>query len=61
MGTYRCAPRSRTSGCWCTGEGWERLCAFLGTEVPEGPFPHLDDTAAMLARQEPHFGGGTAV
>lgn len=23
------------------GDGWERLCAFLGKPVPEEPFPHL--------------------
>ncbi len=22
------------------GDGWERLCAFLGSEVPHTPFPH---------------------
>jgi len=44
-----------------TGEGWERLCAFLGTDVPDGPFPHLNDTEAMLKRQESRIGGTTAV
>lgn len=24
----------------CRGEGWERLCPFLGVEPPEAPFPH---------------------
>jgi hypothetical protein len=24
----------------CAGEGWERLCPFLGFEVPSTPFPH---------------------
>ncbi|MFI6905188.1 sulfotransferase family protein [Nonomuraea sp. NPDC050394] len=28
-------------------EGWEPLCAFLGAEVPEEPFPHLNDADAM--------------
>ena len=23
-----------------TGEGWERLCQFLGAPVPPTPFPH---------------------
>lgn len=25
-------------------EGWEPLCAFLEAEVPDKPFPHLNDT-----------------
>ena len=24
-------------------EGWEPLCKFLGVEVPDKPFPHLND------------------
>lgn len=28
-------------------EGWEPLCRFLGVEVPDKPFPHLNDTAEM--------------
>jgi hypothetical protein len=24
-------------------EGWEPLCSFLGVEVPDEPFPHLND------------------
>lgn len=24
----------------CAGEGWERLCEFLGVPVPDVPFPH---------------------
>jgi hypothetical protein len=40
--------------CWENGEGWERLCAFLGRDVPEAPFPHAYATpsAADFARQE---------
>lgn len=26
----------------CAGEGWEKLCAFLGVDVPDRPFPHLN-------------------
>lgn len=26
-------------------DGWEPLCAFLGKEVPEEPFPHVNDSA----------------
>jgi hypothetical protein len=39
-----------------TGEGWERLCQFLGVPVPEAPFPSenssADFAAAMAARRD---------
>jgi hypothetical protein len=28
-------------------QGWEPLCSFLGVDVPDGPFPHLNDTASF--------------
>ena len=31
-------------------DGWGPLCDFLGVEVPEGPFPRLNDTASMRRR-----------
>lgn len=31
-------------------EGWEPLCDFLGVEVPDEPFPHLNDTWEMRRR-----------
>lgn len=34
------------------GQGWEPLCEFLGVDVPDEPFPRLNDTEAMLAKQE---------
>jgi Sulfotransferase domain len=30
-----------------TKDGWEPLCEFLGEDVPDGPFPHLNDTASF--------------
>ena len=30
-------------------QGWEPLCNFLGVPVPEGPYPRLNDTQALLA------------
>ena len=32
---------------WDIKEGWEPLCSFLGVDVPDEPFPHLNDTAAF--------------
>ena len=26
------------------GEGWERLCAFLGVDVPDTPYPHANSS-----------------
>ncbi|GAB3213161.1 hypothetical protein SAMN02745673_00294 [Marinactinospora thermotolerans DSM 45154] len=29
------------------GQGWERLCGFLGVEVPDEPFPQTNDRASF--------------
>ncbi|KAJ7483542.1 hypothetical protein FB451DRAFT_1234925 [Mycena latifolia] len=29
------------------GEGWDRLCAFLGNEIPDTDFPHQNDRKAL--------------
>ena len=31
-------------------EGWAPLCAFLGVEAPDGPFPHLNEAREMRRR-----------
>ncbi|MCA2225440.1 sulfotransferase family protein [Nonomuraea aurantiaca] len=31
-------------------EGWEPLCAFLDVEVPDEPFPHLNDSESLQRR-----------
>jgi len=28
----------------CKGEGWEKLCPFLGLPIPSIPFPHINKT-----------------
>ena len=30
-----------------TKDGWEPLCRFLGEDIPDEPFPHLNDTASF--------------
>jgi hypothetical protein len=35
------------------GEGWERLCAFLGVPVPDAPFPSENTRAEFAARVRP--------
>ena len=32
------------------GEGWDRLCAFLGVQVPDAPFPHTNTSDEFRAR-----------
>lgn len=32
------------------GEGWDRLCPFLGVPVPETPFPHTNTSEEFRAR-----------
>lgn len=31
------------------GQGWEPLCKFLGNDVPNKPFPHVNDSASFDA------------
>jgi len=33
-----------------SGEGWERLCAFLGVAVPEAPYPKVNTTEDFAVR-----------
>jgi len=28
--------------CWEKGDGWEKLCHFLDTDIPDLPFPHAN-------------------
>ena len=32
------------------GDGWEPLCEFLGKDVPNKPFPHVNDTKLFVER-----------
>jgi len=34
---------------WHPGDGWAPLCAALGLEVPDEPFPHVNSTAEFRA------------
>ena len=51
---FKDRPQDLLEVCWETGEGWERLCEFLGRAVPETPFPHAYATPddAEYERQE---------
>lgn len=32
----------------CGGEGWEKLCPFLGIDIPDGEFPHANEWMHLL-------------
>ncbi len=34
---------------WSTADGWEPICAALGLDVPDHPFPHVNTTAETRA------------
>jgi Sulfotransferase domain len=46
------------------GSGWEPLCKFLGRDVPNVPFPHLNESKEfeiwMRNKQIRHFNKGLA-
>ena len=35
---------------WSVGEGWEPLCRFLEVDVPDTPFPRLNDSRMYIDR-----------
>jgi Sulfotransferase domain len=35
---------------WSVAEGWEPLCDFLGVDVPDAPFPRLNDSKQYIDR-----------
>jgi len=35
---------------WSVGEGWEPLCRFLEVDVPDTPFPRLNDSKMYIDR-----------
>jgi hypothetical protein len=34
----------------CSGEGWEKLCPFLGVDIPDQPFPRVNTSLDKLMR-----------
>ena len=40
----RSRPPCRRSDCSSSTEGWGPLCKFLGKEVPDEPFPFVNET-----------------
>lgn len=54
---FRKRPRDLLVLDLCGGQGWERLCPFLGSAIPELPFPHLN--ARRSAARESARGAAT--
>ena len=32
----------------CAGDGWEKLCPFLGKDIPDIPFPHVNKSSSEV-------------
>jgi hypothetical protein len=39
----------------CGGDGWEKLCPFLGCAVVEQPFPYIQTEQQLSKRSQHHF------
>ncbi|MDI9405436.1 MAG: sulfotransferase [Chitinophagaceae bacterium] len=35
--------------CWESGDGWQKLCGFLGVSVPAEPFPWMNASAKIIS------------
>jgi hypothetical protein len=45
-------PKEQLLDNYHVGEGWQPLCDFLGFEVPDIPFPYLNDRKSILQKLE---------
>lgn len=41
--------------CWDNGDGWKGLCAHLGHDIPDRPFPHENVTRRRKWRYDRHY------
>lgn len=41
---------------WSADEGWEPLCEFLGKDVPDEPFPHVNTKSKGWKEKEAQWG-----
>lgn len=37
---------------WTVEDGWRPLCDFLGKDMPDEPFPHVNDAAGFKGREQ---------
>ena len=42
---FKSRPESLLEVCWENGDGWQELAPFLGSLVPDAPFPHKNNSA----------------
>jgi len=45
---FKDKPDKLLVACWENGEGWQQLCPFLEKQVPDIPFPHVNEASAMF-------------
>ncbi|MCB9988467.1 MAG: hypothetical protein H6868_03925 [Rhodospirillales bacterium] len=38
--------------CWENGDGWEKLCSFLGKDIPDESFPHANKAGQIYASRK---------
>ncbi len=38
--------------CWESGDGWEKLCSFLGKDIPNQPIPHVNKGSEMKLKRQ---------
>ena len=39
---FKDRPDKLLTVCWEDSDGWEKFCGFLGKEIPDVPFPHIN-------------------
>lgn len=47
--------------CWEAGDGWEKLCRFLGHPVPAVAFPHANSSKAATSAPNPNIAENQAL
>lgn len=40
---------------WEKGDGWEKICSFLGKPIPNIPFPHANKRSYKKNKRKPRF------
>ena len=43
---------------WEKGDKWDKLCPFLGVDIPEEPFPHLNRNKTFMDKVTKKYRGG---
>lgn len=43
---------------WEKGDKWDKICPFLGVEIPSEPFPHLNRNKTLMDKVKKKYRGG---